>query len=124
MGSVTLDTGCSSSMYCLHNAVCALKAGDCDGAIVASANLITSPEQHIWTVRGGVISKTSTCHTFDISADGYGRADAVNAVYLKKLSSAMRDGDNIQAVIRGTAINSQVTVSSYEPCWPSPNFPY
>ncbi|KAI3342584.1 polyketide synthase-like protein [Ustulina deusta] len=104
--SVTLDTGCSSSMYCLHNAVCALKAGDCDGAIVASANLITSPEQHIWTVRGGVISKTSTCHTFDISADGYGRADAVNAVYLKKLSSAMRDGDNIQAVIRGTAINS------------------
>lgn len=111
-------------MYCLHNAVCALKAGDCDGAIVASANLITSPEQHIWTVRGGVISKTSTCHTFDISADGYGRADAVNAVYLKKLSSAMRDGDNIQAVIRGTAINSQVTVSSYEPCWPSPNFPY
>ncbi|KAI1121034.1 polyketide synthase-like protein [Nemania abortiva] len=104
--SVTLDTGCSSSLYCLHDAISALKAGECDGAIVASANLITSPEQHMWTIRGGVTSRTSTCHTFDISADGYGRADAVNAVYLKKFSAAMRDRDNIQAIIRGTAVNS------------------
>ncbi|KAI1074585.1 polyketide synthase [Whalleya microplaca] len=104
--SFTLDTACSSSLYCLHSAVVALKNGDCDGAIVAGANLINGPEQHIATVKGGVISPTSTCHTFDASADGYGRAEAVNAIYLKRLSSALKDGDTIRAVIRGTAVNA------------------
>ncbi|KAI1496967.1 putative polyketide synthase [Biscogniauxia marginata] len=104
--SFTLDTACSSSMYGLHNAVVALKNGDCDGAIIAGANLITGLEQHLGTVKGGAISPTSTCHTFDVSADGYGRAEAVNAIYIKRLSSALKDGDNIRAVIRGTAINA------------------
>ncbi|KAF7863846.1 hypothetical protein EAF04_006811 [Stromatinia cepivora] len=104
--SFTIDTACSSSIYCLHNAVNAIKNGECDGAIVAAANLITAPEQHLGTMKGGVLSPTSTCHTFDASADGYGRAEAVNAVYIKSLSSALRDGNKIWSVVRGTAINS------------------
>jgi len=84
----------------------AIKNGECDGAIVAAANLITAPEQHLGTMKGGVLSPTSTCHTFDASADGYGRAEAVNAIYLKPLSSALRDGNKIWSVVRGTAINS------------------
>ncbi|KAG8158411.1 hypothetical protein KVR01_011533 [Diaporthe batatas] len=104
--SFTLDTACSSSIYGLHNAVIALKNGDCEAAIVAGANLITSVEQHLGTMKGGVLSPTSTCHTFDASADGYGRAEAVNAIYIKPLSRALRDGDHIRAVIRGTAVNS------------------
>ncbi|TVY25497.1 Reducing polyketide synthase [Lachnellula hyalina] len=104
--SFTTDTACSSSIYCLHNAVNAIKNGECDGAIVAAANLITAPEQHLGTMKGGVLSPTSTCHTFDASADGYGRAEAVNAIYLKPLSSALRDGNKIWSVVRGTAINS------------------
>lgn len=95
-------------MYGLHNAVVALKNGDCDGAIISGANLVTSPEQHLGTVKGGVLSPTSTCHTFDLSADGYGRAEAVSAIYIKRLSSALKDRDNIRAVIRGTAINALV----------------
>ena len=104
--SFALDTACSSSIYCLHNAVTAIENGECDGAIVAGANLITAPEPHLGTMKGGVLSATSTCHTFDISADGYGRADGVGALYLKKLSAAVKDGDAIRAVVRGTAINS------------------
>ncbi|KAB2571603.1 Highly reducing polyketide synthase easB [Lasiodiplodia theobromae] len=104
--SFTLDTACSSSIYCLHNAVCAIANGECDAAVVAGCNLVTSPEQHIGTGRAGVLSATSTCHTFDVSADGYGRAEGVSALFVKRLSSALRDGDNIRAVIRGTAINS------------------
>lgn len=57
-------------------------------------------------MKGGVISPTSTCHTFDASADGYGRAEGVNALYVKRLSTALRDGDPIRAVVRGTAINA------------------
>jgi acyl transferase domain-containing protein len=78
---------------------------------VAGANLVTSPEQHLGTMKGGVLSGTSTCHTFDISADGYGRAEGVGALYLKRLSTAIMDGDPIRAVIRATAINSYVPLS-------------
>ncbi|KAK9777740.1 hypothetical protein SCAR479_05423 [Seiridium cardinale] len=103
--SCSLDTACSSSLYALHTAIRAIQVGDCDGALVAGVNLITSPEQHLGTRKAGVLSPTSTCHTFDISADGYGRAEAVNAVYLKPLRSAINDGDRIWAVIRGSATN-------------------
>ncbi|KAJ2999377.1 hypothetical protein NUW58_g15 [Xylaria curta] len=104
--SFVLDTACSSSIYCLHNAVNAIRSGECDGAIVAGANLITSPEQHIGTAKSGVLSPTSTCHTFDARQMGDGRAEAVSTVYLKRLSAALRDKDKVWAVIRGTAINA------------------
>ncbi|KAI1129321.1 polyketide synthase-like protein [Nemania abortiva] len=104
--SLTLDTACSSSIYCLHLAVAALKAGDCDGALVASSNLVMSPNSHVAAMKAGMLSPTSTCHTFDASADGYARAEAVNAIYLKRLSSAVQNNDTIYAIVRGTATNS------------------
>ncbi|KAI0392744.1 reducing type I polyketide synthase 10 [Xylariaceae sp. FL0594] len=104
--SLVIDTACSSSLYCLHVACTALENYECDAAIVAGANLILSPEQHITIMRAGVLSPTSTCHTFDTSADGYGRADGVGALYLKRLSDAIAEGDPIRSVIRGTAVNA------------------
>ncbi|KAK6356052.1 hypothetical protein TWF718_000426 [Orbilia javanica] len=104
--SMVIDTACSSSLYCLHLACTALQTGECDGAVVAGTNLIRSIEGQVAAMRTGVLSKTSTCHTFDASADGYGRADGVGALYLKRLSDAIRDGDPIRSVIRGTAINA------------------
>lgn len=101
-----LDTACSSSLYCLHVACTALENRECDAAVVAGANLIQSPEQHLGTLKAGVLSKTSTCHTFSDEADGYGRADGIGSLYIKRLSDALRDNDPVRAVIRGTAINS------------------
>lgn len=63
------------------------------------------------TAKLGVLSPTSTCHTFDATADGYGRADAVAALYLKRLSDAIRDGDPIRGVIRSSATNQNGKVS-------------
>ncbi|KAI0894281.1 putative polyketide synthase [Annulohypoxylon nitens] len=104
--SMTLDTACSSSMYSLHIAMMALKTGECDGAIVAGTNIIMNPQMQISTAKAGILSSSSTCRTFDSLADGYGRADAVNSVYLKRMSSAIKDRHEIYAVIRGTAVNS------------------
>lgn len=60
------------------------------------------------TAKLGVLSPTSTCHTFDASADGYGRAEGAGALYVKRLSDAIKDGNPIRAVIRGTAVNTYV----------------
>ncbi|TAQ85507.1 hypothetical protein B7494_g6164 [Chlorociboria aeruginascens] len=104
--SLVLDTACSSSLYCLHVACSALESGECDAAIVAGANLIQSPEQHLGTMKAGVLSGTSTCHTFSDKADGYGRADGIGGLYLKRLSDAIRNNDPIRGIIRATAVNS------------------
>lgn len=103
--SFVVDTACSSSLYCLHLACAALKAKECESAIVAGANLILTPESHLGAVKAGILSPTSTCHTFDSSADGYGRAEGVGALYLKPLGAALRDGDPVRSIIRGHAVN-------------------
>jgi len=104
--SMTIDTACSSSLYALHLACQSLISGDSDAAIVGGSNIINDIQQHIFSVRLGVMSPTSTCHTFDERADGFGRGDGICAVYLKKLSAAIANKDPIRAVIRATAVNS------------------
>jgi len=65
----------------------------------------------------GILSPTSTCHTFDASADGFGRGDGIAAIYIKRLSAAVKDGDPIRAVIRATAVNSSVELGSLLVCF-------
>ncbi|KAI0436975.1 hypothetical protein F4803DRAFT_571702 [Xylaria telfairii] len=81
-------------------------SGEIDGAIVGGTNLILDAAVQMAVDKMGVLSHTSTCHTFDASADGYGRAEGIGALYLKRLSDALRDGDPIRGVIRGTAANA------------------
>lgn len=104
--SMTVDTACSASMYALHLACQAIATGEIDSAIVASSNLIWSPDMQMFLDKLGALSSTSQCHVFGSDADGYGRGDGFVGFYLKELNSAVRDGDNIQAVIRGTAVNA------------------
>jgi acyl transferase domain-containing protein/NADPH:quinone reductase-like Zn-dependent oxidoreductase len=105
--SWTIDTACSGGLVGVDAACQYLRARKISGAVVAAANLWMSPEhtQELGTMRAAY-SATGKCHTFDAKADGYCRAEAVNAVYLKRLSDAIEDGDPIRAVIRGTANNS------------------
>ncbi|QSZ32263.1 hypothetical protein DSL72_001837 [Monilinia vaccinii-corymbosi] len=104
--SLTIDTACSSSLYSLHMACRALQTREINAAVVGGTNLMLSPETQMSTEKVGVLSATSTCHTFDESADGYGRAEGVGAVFLKRLSDAIRDKDPIRGVVRGTAVNA------------------
>lgn len=93
-------------MYALHLAVSAIRNGECDGAIVAAANWLVDPSMQIVLDKLGALSRTSRCHTFDESADGYARGEGFSALYLKKSSVAVLDGLPIRAMIRGTAINA------------------
>ncbi|TRX95680.1 hypothetical protein FHL15_003234 [Xylaria flabelliformis] len=104
--SMVIDTACSASMYALHLAILSLKNGDCDAAIVASGNLILNPDAQLFTTKLNAISPTSRSHTFDAAADGYSRAEGVGAIYIKRLTDAIGNGDPIRAVVRGTAYNA------------------
>ena len=104
---MTIDTACSGSLISLDLACRYLHTRDADGAIVAGCNLYMSPEHNMdpSAVRTSA-SPTGRCHTFDIKADGYIKAEAVNMVVLKRLDDALRDNDPIRAIIRGTSTNS------------------
>ncbi|KAJ0418662.1 hypothetical protein BJY00DRAFT_314811 [Aspergillus carlsbadensis] len=103
--SMTLQTGCSASLVGLHEACQALYSGDCSSAIVAGTNLMFAPTMTATMSDNTVMSPTGTCRTFDEKADGYGRGEGVNALYVKRLEDAIRDNDPIRAVIRATSTN-------------------
>ncbi|KAH0559953.1 hypothetical protein GP486_003528 [Trichoglossum hirsutum] len=103
--SMTIKTGCSSAMISLHMACRALQNGDCTSAIVGGTNLIMTPTMTIAMDDQHILSRTGSCKSFDAAADGYARGEAINAIYLKRLDDAIRDGDPIRAVIRGTSTN-------------------
>lgn len=102
---MTLETGCSSSLVALNQACQALEMGDCTSAVVAGSNLIFSPTIGMQGAALSVFSPSGISKSFDASADGYGRGEAVNAVLIKRLGDAIRDGDPIRAVIRSTMVN-------------------
>ncbi|GAB1201010.1 hypothetical protein APSETT444_010394 [Aspergillus pseudonomiae] len=103
--SVTVRTGCSSSMVGLHEACQAIYTGECSSAIVAGTSLIMSPTMTTTMSENLVISSSGLCRTFDAAADGYGRGEAINAVFVKPLDDALANADPIRAIIRSTAVN-------------------
>ncbi|ROW15068.1 hypothetical protein VPNG_03455 [Cytospora leucostoma] len=105
--SMTIDTACSGSLISVDLACRYLDSGDADGAIVAGCNLYMSPEHNMdQSAMTAAASPTGRCWTFDARADGYIKAEAINCLVLKRLDDAVRDGDPIRAVIRGTSTNS------------------
>ncbi|KAK5991611.1 Highly reducing polyketide synthase gloL [Cladobotryum mycophilum] len=109
--SITIRTACSASMTALHMACQSLYNGDCPTAIVAGASVIMNPTMTIDMTQQGALSPTGSCKTFDATADGFARGEAVNAILIKPLESALRDGDPIRAVIRSTALNADGKLS-------------
>ncbi|MGW2157707.1 SDR family NAD(P)-dependent oxidoreductase [Nonomuraea sp. NPDC001699] len=110
--SEAVDTACSSSLVALHHAVRAIEDGECDAAIAGGVNLTLSPGLYIAFAKSGMISEDGVCKTFDERADGYGRGEGCGAVLLKPLKTALEDGDQILAVIRGSAVNHGGRASS------------
>lgn len=104
--SYSIDTACSASIASVHLASHALHSQECDTAVVSAANILTTPDNFAGLTRGGFVSSTGACKTLDQTADGYCRADAVCTLVLKRLSNAIADNDNVQAVIKATSLNS------------------
>ncbi|KAL8709008.1 MAG: hypothetical protein Q9220_006217 [cf. Caloplaca sp. 1 TL-2023] len=103
--SMSLDTACSSSSVAIQTACSALSSRDCDMAIAGGSNILTGSDMFAGLSRGGFLSSSGNCKTFDSTADGYCRGEAVGAVVLKRLDDAIADRDNIQAVITAASTN-------------------
>ncbi len=103
--SVTVDTACSSSLVALHLACQSLRMQDADLVIAGGVNVLMSPSVFRGFDQSGALSPTGACHTFDASADGFVRGEGCGVAVLKRLSDAVRDGDRLLAVVRGSAIN-------------------
>lgn len=102
---MTIRTACSASLVALHEACVAISRGDCDSAIVGGANLIMTPGATLSMTAQNVLSVDGSCKTFSADANGYARGEAIAAIYIKRVDDALRDGNSMRALIRGTATN-------------------
>ena len=103
--AITMDTACSSSLVAVHAARRSLLANECSVAFAGGAMLMFSPSTYASASGLGMLSPTGRCHAFDVSADGFVRAEGCGVVMLKRLDDALRDNDRVLAVIRGSAVN-------------------
>jgi polyketide synthase 5 len=103
--ALTVDTACSSGLTAVHLACRSLHEGESDLALAGGATLALDPRKFASGSAEGMLSPTGRCHAFDASADGFVSGEGCVMVLLKRLPDALRDGDRILAVIRGTAAN-------------------
>ncbi|MGV9774032.1 beta-ketoacyl synthase N-terminal-like domain-containing protein [Streptosporangium sp. NPDC003464] len=98
---------CASSLLVLHEACLGLRAGDCDTALVGGVNLFSLPLASGQLMdAAGIMADDHRSRPFDHEGVGIGRGEGIVALLLKPLDRAVRDGDRVHAVIRGSAVNN------------------
>ncbi len=104
--SVAVDTACSSSLVAMHQGVQALRNGEADVVVAGGVNALITPAVTLgFDEIGAVLSPDGRIKSFSSDADGYTRSEGAGMVVLKRIADARRDGDQILAVIAGSAIN-------------------
>ncbi|WP_261558473.1 type I polyketide synthase [Frankia tisae] len=104
--SISVLTGCSSSLVSVHLAVQSLLSGESDFALAGGATIFLPQRAGYLHSSGGVNSPDGRCRAFDAAADGTVPGDAAAVVVLRRLADALADGDPILGVIRGSAVNN------------------
>lgn len=110
--SMAIDTACSSSLIAFHQACQAIQNGDIDQAITGGVSLHLHPFGFLIFSKASMLSRTGQCHVFDESADGYVRSEGAGLFYLKDYDKAIEDGNQILAVVAGSAANTDGRKSS------------
>ncbi|WP_127530135.1 SDR family NAD(P)-dependent oxidoreductase [Paenibacillus kobensis] len=117
--SMPVDTACASSLSAVAMACDSIWNGDCRMALAGGVNLYLHPSKFVWLSQMRMISPSGKCFTFSDQADGFGPGEGVGAVVLKPLSDAIRDQDQIYAVIKSAAVNHGGKTNGYTV--PNPN---
>ncbi|MFE2755866.1 SDR family NAD(P)-dependent oxidoreductase [Actinosynnema sp. NPDC059335] len=104
--SVVVDTAQSSSLVAVHLAAESVRSGESPLALAAGVNLNILGEGALGAEQFGGLSPDGRCFTFDARANGYVRGEGAAVLVLKPLRAALADGDDVYAVIRGSAVNN------------------
>ncbi|KAK6840053.1 hypothetical protein PG987_005919 [Apiospora arundinis] len=102
--STAVDAACASSLVAIHHGRQAILVGESKIAIVGGVNALVGPGLTSVLDKAGAISNDGSCLSFDDNAHGYGRGEGAAIVILKHLDSAIRDGDHILALLKGSAV--------------------
>ncbi|MGK5631062.1 type I polyketide synthase, partial [Streptomyces sp. URMC 123] len=104
--SVSVLSGCSSSLVAVHLAAQSLLSGESDLALAGGATVYFPQQAGYVHTPGGVNSPDGRCRAFSADADGTVPGDGVGVVVLKRLADALADGDRVHGVLLGTAVNN------------------
>jgi acyl transferase domain-containing protein/thioesterase domain-containing protein/acyl carrier protein len=104
--SVNVQTACSTSLVAIHMGVQSLLNGECDMALAGGVT-IELPHRHGYLYRENeILSPDGHCRAFDAASKGTVFGSGAGVVVLRRLADALREGDHIHAVIKGSAVNN------------------
>lgn len=104
--SMTVQTACSTSLVAVHLACRSLQSGESDISIAGGVSIDSLNLEGYFYMEGGILSPDGRCRAFDADAQGTVFTKGAGFLVLKRLSDALRDRDNIIAIIKGSAINN------------------
>ncbi|HSF39387.1 MAG TPA: amino acid adenylation domain-containing protein [Thermoanaerobaculia bacterium] len=110
--AVTVQTTCSTSLVAVHLACQSLLDYQCSMALAGGVRVAVPMTSGYLYGPGGILSPDGHCRPFDAGAQGTIVGSGAGVVVLKRLADALKDGDEIHAVIRGTAVNNDGSVKA------------
>lgn len=116
--SVVVQTACSSSLVAVHFACEALLSGDCDMAVAGGVSVRVPVDGGYYFQKGAILSPDGFCRAYSQDANGTTEGNGLGAVVLRRLADAIEDGDQILAVVRGSAVNND---GSEKLCFTAPS---
>lgn len=104
--SFNIQTACSTSLVAIHQAVQSLQRGESHMAIAGGVSIsYPRKEGYLWH-EGMIFSQDGHCKPFSEDSSGTVSGNGCGVVLLKPLAAALRDGDHIYGVIKGSAMNN------------------
>ena len=111
--SLAVDTACASSLTAIHLACESLRRNECQAALAGGVTLMVHPRQFLTLASMKMLSRDERCRAFGEGADGFVPGEGAGCVLLRPLADAIRDGDRIYGVIKGSSINAGGKTSGY-----------